>query len=262
MKKTLTLLLTVLLTTAAANAELVASFDSLTGLSQRSGNWGFNQDVGPANVAPVFNADGTATFQDGTDVLYLTHYDSPTSSNKSSVNFHDYTLTMTISGLQAGGNSNNTLNVLFNTSNLWGLCLSSSDNTKLTGLWQNAQWNNTNNQAFSFPTDAPFTLTAVMGGSKDNKPGTSVYINGKEVAFIKGLLASTEATGYQYCIGNNSSGTKGTSFTLHNMYVHDTALTAEEVADFYASIPEPASASLSLIGLAFLVCKRRRTALQ
>ncbi len=253
MKKTLTLLLTTLLTTAAANADLVASFDSLTSINQKSGDWGFN--TGVSSVNPVFNTDGTATFQGGTDVLYLTHYNA--SGTATEVNLHNYTLTMTISGLQAGGNSGNTLNALFTTSNTWGLCLSSNDNTKLTGLWSNAQWNNANNRAFSFPTDAPFTLTAVMGGSKNGHNGTLIYINGQEVAFMQGLLGST-VNSKQYTIGNNSGGTSGTAFTLHNLYVHDSILSAAQVADFYASIPEPATASLSLMGLAALLMRRKR----
>ncbi len=252
MKKTLTLLLTTLLSAAAANAELVASFSSLTSINQASGNWGFY--TGISNYNPVFNGDGTATFQGGTDALYLQHYGE--NDQPSSVDLANYTLTMTISGLQPGGNAGNTSNTLFNTANAWGLCLSSNDNTKLTAQTNSQQWNSSNNQAFSFPTDAPFTLTVTMG-SKNNTNGMYIYINGQEECFINGFYASTTSSN-KYCIGNTTAGNKGTSFTLHNLYVHDTRLSATEVADFYASIPEPATASLSLMGLAALLMRRKR----
>ncbi|HBN16798.1 MAG TPA: hypothetical protein DD422_01970 [Akkermansia sp.] len=231
-----------------ANAELVASFDSLTGISQTSGDWAF---LNNSAVNPLFE-NGTAIFQNGADVLYLKK------SDNSSFAANNQTLTMTISGLQPGGNAGNTLNALFTSSNTWGLCLSSSGQSKITGMWNNVQWNNANNRAISIP-EGTFTLTVTMG-TKNGQNGTLLYINGQEEAFISGLYGSSLNTN-QYCIGNNSSGNKGTSFTLHNLYLHDTRLTAEEVADFYAEIvPEPATATLGLLGLGILCFNRRRRA--
>ncbi len=231
-----------------ANADLVASFDSLTGISQTSGEWMFRRNDA---VQPLFE-NGTAIFQNGSDVLYLYK------NGNSTFSVENHTLTMTISGLQPGGNAGNTLNTLFNSSNNWGLCLKADDTSKITGVWNNAQWGDSRNQAISIP-EGTFTLTVTMA-TKNNQRGTSLYINGQEQAFIAGLYAGN-LTSNQYCIGNNSSGSKGTSFTLHNLYLHDTQLTAEEVADFYAEIvPEPATATLGLLGLDILCFNRRRRA--
>lgn len=53
----------------------------------------------------------------------------------------------------------------------------------------------------------------------------------------------------------------GMADAIEQLYVHDSALSQEQIGQLMAeiaSVPEPATASLSLLGLAALMMRRRR----
>lgn len=237
----------------AAIIDPICSFDSFTGIDQTSTNGIYHFNVGNRNNAPEFR-NGKAIF-DGSDILNITTASNPgTTDIAKAFGATGTTITMTISGLQLG---NSAPHALFTTNaSGWGLGLKNDGNTnKIAGIWGNAIWNNSNNTGTDIPSGS-FVLTATSLGAK-----TSIYINGTLAKEIDGLGSSTEA-GFKYlAIGDVMSGgpQKGAAFELENFYIHNQALNASQVANFVASIPEPATASLSLLGLSGLLLRRRKS---
>lgn len=143
-------------------------------------------------------------------------------------------------------------------SNIIGLCLDSDNTSVLTGLAGGAQWPNGNNRDISFPTGA-FTLTVAHTNN-----GTKVYIDGELKATISGLqYTSSNGQAHnmkQLNFGNSSSGSAGVNVTLNGLYIHNQTLTDAQVAAFVSSlsVPEPTTATLSLLALAGLAARRRR----
>ncbi len=140
--------------------------------------------------------------------------------------------------------------------NILGLCLDSENNSVLTGLANGSQWNDSRNQDIEFPSD-PFALTVAHTSN-----GTKVYVDGVLKATMSGLQYTGEThTMKQLNFGNTSGGNSGLNVTLSGLYIHNTALTDAQVSSFVTSlqyIPEPATATLSLLALAGLATRRRR----
>lgn len=232
----------------AAIIDPICSFDSFTGLDQTSTN-GSYKFVNTSN-APTFE-NGKAIF-DGSNLLTI----APVNGGNIAEAFGatGTTITMTISGLDLGKNQT-APNALFTIdASGWGLGLKNDgDTSKIAGIWNNVIWNDSRNKEVDIPSGS-FVLTATSLGAL-----TSIYINGHLATEINGLGSST-AAGFSFlAIGNLiDNSQKGASFELENFYIHDQALNANQVADFVASIPEPATASLSLLGLSCLLLRRRK----
>ena len=141
-------------------------------------------------------------------------------------------------------------------SNIAGLCLDSAGTSNLTGIAGGAQWDNSNNKDIAYPTSGTFTLTVAHTST-----GTKVYIDGSLKATMPGLqYTGAGHTRKQLNFGNTSSGSAGVNVNLEGLYIHNQALTDAQVEAFVESIsvPEPTTATLSLLALAGLAARRRR----
>lgn len=230
------------------------TFDHFTEVSQTSKDGNFQFHSGSHGRAPEF-IDGNAVFApSGNNILNITKTEGSSASLGAVGGATGTTVTMTISGLSIGeGDPPHAIFTAAASTIKWGLGL--TNDGKITGTWGNSVWNNERNIQLSIsPFTTPFILTTVSQNAN-----TLIYINGKLEGTIEGL-GSTSSTDISFLmIGSTTSGTqKGASFTLDNLYVHDRALDANEVAAFVASVPEPATASLGVLGLVGLMLRRRR----
>ena len=246
-------LLSVVMSASLTHAAIIApscTFDSFTGTDQKSLDGNFMFHSGSYGRAPEF-VEGTAVFgPEGTDILNITKV-SGASASLGNIGGNGTTITMTISGLSLGsGNAPHALFTATSNTSKWGLGLTADG--KLTGTWNDTIWGGGGNKQLDIDSGS-LVLTAVSQGSD-----TLVYVNGTYLNTLTGLGSST-GTGINYLmVGSTASGSdKGASFTLDNLYVHDRALNASEISDFVASIPEPATASLSLLGFSALLLRRR-----
>ncbi len=256
MKKTLTIAALALGLCSAASAAVIApslSYTEFTGVDQTVvvGDTTYSYHSGSYGYAPVFNADGSATFTN--DILNI--YASSGTADMGCIGGTGTTITMTISGLNYGTASDAGNHAIFTTTSgttKWGLGLNSDG--KITGTWGDNTYPTSGTvPAFDVPEDI-FILSATI-----NRNNTSIYINGELVGSVSGLCSSNNnAIAYLMVGSEASSRNAGADMTVHNLFIHNTALDADEVAAFVASIPEPATASLSLLGLAALAMRRRR----
>jgi MYXO-CTERM domain-containing protein len=109
-----------------------------------------------------------------------------------------------------------------------------------------------------------WTTITIVGDDSVTK-GVKLYVNG----ILKGAFDMTPATnwlnnnadGFQFAGSFRNEGTKvdfdGT-IELDNLLVYKTALTADEVKSLIVPVPEPTTATLSLLALAGLAARRRR----
>ncbi len=117
----------------------------------------------------------------------------------------------------------------------------------------NSNRGDTSENALSVGDKINITLSSV-GASGDNGQNVSVYVNGS--------LFDTLV--YNGNMNNSTSGYLGTwintDLVWGTIQTNEGALDASQIADFInpAPIPEPATASLSLLGLAALMMRRRR----
>ena len=243
--------------TFALNAEttLVASFDSFTSLAQKSKE-GKNTlgTAGDPKYSPKLNANGTITFGNGGNVLFLS---SSSGNLGSAFGNAGISVTMTVSNLSFVSGKTNALFTFHtnNNQNIEGVALT-SDN-KLKGIWNGTVWNDNKNTPVSISGKDKFTLTLTQTSTT-----TKLYIDGAYVATWTGLGSNTSSQIKQYNIGNTSVGNQGTTMTLHNLYFHSGALDAAGVRNFYNTrvIPEPSSFGLlaGLGALALVGARRRR----
>ena len=139
---------------------------------------------------------------------------------------------------------------LFNAKNSsvsWGVGLNTD--RKLQGLW--------NNTSYSGPvvdtplgTEGSLTISVVTGDL-----GTRIYFGDSTTYYSNSGLKFGNQQIDQILMD------AGLAESIEQLYIHDSLLSQEQVGQLMseiASIPEPATASLGLLGLAALMMRRRR----
>ena len=245
--------------TFALNAEttLVASFDSFTSLTQQSKEGNNTLKTASDTYNPTINGDGTITFSNGDNVLFLS---SANGNLGSAFGNAGISVTMTVSNLSFVSGKTNAL-FTFHTNaegynkNIEGVALITGNNLK--GIWSGSVWGSEKNTPVSIAGKNKFTLTLTQTSTT-----TKLYIDGVHAATWNDLGSGTTAQITQYNIGNTSVGNQGTTMTLHNLYFHSGALDEAGVRSFYKTqvIPEPSSFGLlaGLGALALVGARRRR----
>ena len=235
-------------------ATLVASFDSFTSLTQKSKEGNNTLKTTSDTYNPTINGDGTITFSNGDNVLFLS---SANGNLGSAFGNAGISVTMTVSNLSFVSDK---INALFtfhtkNYQNIEGVALTSDNNLK--GIWTGTVWGDNRNTPVSISGKDKFTLTLTQTSTT-----TKLYTDGALAATWSGLGSWTTAQITQYNIGNTSAGNQGTKMTLHNLYFHSGALDDAGVRNFYNTrvIPEPSSFGLlaGLGALALVGARRRR----
>ncbi len=242
--------------TFALNAQttLVASFDSFTSLTQQSKEGNNTLKTASGTYNPTLNANGTITFNNGGNVLYLA---SSSGNLGSAFGSAGISVTMTVSNLSFVSDK---INALFTfqaggLANVEGVALTSDNSLK--AIWGGSVWNNNSNTPVSIAGKDKFTLTFTQTSQT-----TKLYIDGAHAATWDGLGSGAALPIVQYNIGNTSVGNQGTTMTLHNLYFHSGVLDDAGVCSFYNTrvIPEPSSFGLlaGLGALALVGARRRR----
>ena len=134
-----------------------------------------------------------------------------------------------------------------NSSVYWGVGLT-TDRT-LQGLWNNSAYGNAYS---SSPLDSEGSLTISVVTGND---GTIIYVGDSDTSFTVPGLKFSNASLNEIIID------AGLAEAIEQLYIHNTDFTQEQVGQLMseiASIPEPATASLGLLGLAALMMRRRR----
>lgn len=129
----------------------------------------------------------------------------------------------------------------------WGVGINTSG--ALQGLWGNDAYNNG-------PTTSPLgsegklTISVVTG-----EQGTRIYVGNNTTYHTASGLKFGGVDITQILIN------AGLADAIEQLYVHDSALSQEQIGQLMSeigAIPEPATATLSLLGLAALMMRRRR----
>ncbi len=154
-------------------------------------------------------------------------------------------------------------------SSWWGVGTNTSEQAK--GWWNSGLYSNGPTSANSLASyaaeDGTITMTVVTGYTTDSQEGTRLYMGTNDTSFFTN-------TGLKFGAPNLTISTieigDSLSSAITQFYVFDTALSQTEVAEvinataqvtagtYIPAVPEPATASLSLLGLAALMMRRRR----
>lgn len=129
----------------------------------------------------------------------------------------------------------------------WGVGLT-TDRT-LQGLWQGAAFSGGPTTTV-LDSEGRLTISVVTGDL-----GTRIYLGSNDNFYTKDSLKFSNSIVNGLLLDKNLSG------AVEQLYVHDSVLTEEQVGQLMteiASVPEPATASLSLLGLVALMMRRRR----
>ncbi|MCD8063708.1 PEP-CTERM sorting domain-containing protein [Akkermansia sp.] len=129
----------------------------------------------------------------------------------------------------------------------WGVGLN-TDRT-LQGLWNNSAYSGGPTTS-TLGTEGTLTISVVTGDS-----GTCIYIGNSDIYYTAGGLKFGGVDITQILID------AGLADAIEQLYVHDSALSQEQIGQLMseiASVPEPATATLGLLGLAALMMRRRR----
>lgn len=160
------------------------------------------------------------------------------------------TMTMTMVLDLSKLNTPETYTALFNAkggSTSWGVGLN-TDRT-LKGLWNNVAYSSGPTTSV-LGTEGTLTISVVTGGV-----GTRIYLGSSGTYYSADKLRFSGADLTQILID------AGLADAVEQLYVHDSALSQEQIGQLMseiASVPEPATATLGLLGLAALVMRRRR----
>ncbi len=140
---------------------------------------------------------------------------------------------------------------LFNAQNdniSWGVGLN-TDRT-LQGLWNNTSYVSGPVVATPLGTEGSLTISVVTGDL-----GTRIYFGDSATYYTSSSLRFSNQQIVQILMD------AGLAEAIEQLYIHDSLLSQEQVGQLMseiASIPEPATASLGLLGLAALMMRRRR----
>lgn len=185
------------------------------------------------------------TTDGGNLVLFGTNFSQPVSSTNTRNNM---TVTMVLD--LAKINTPDAYTALFNAkggSVSWGVGLKTD--RALQGLWNNAVYNSGPTTS-SLGSEGTFTISVVTG-----ELGTRIYMGNNTTFHTNGALKFGGVDITQILIN------AGLADAIEQLYVHDSALSEEQVGQLMseiASVPEPATATLGLLGLAALMMRRRR----
>lgn len=184
------------------------------------------------------------TTESGNLVLSGTNFSRPVSSTNTRNNM---TVTMVLDLSRI--NTPETYTALFNAkggSVSWGVGLKTD--RALQGLWENAAYAGPITSALG--SEGTFTISVVT-----NNDGTRIYMGNNTTFHTNGGLKFGGVDITQILIN------AGLADAIEQLYVHDSALSQEQVGQLMseiASVPEPATATLGLLGLAALMMRRRR----
>ncbi len=137
----------------------------------------------------------------------------------------------------------------YSSSGAMGFGLDANGNIK--GQWGTSAYNWT---AGSMPTEGTITLTYVTGNHSGTTEGSRLYVGDSATYYTNNSLRTGGNT-YNKIEFNNLGG------AIKQAYVHNYCLTQAQVGTLMAetaAIPEPTTATLSLLALAGLAARRRR----
>lgn len=168
------------------------------------------------------------------------------------------TLTFVIDLSKLDTPDNNSL--LFSDNVKWGSAI--TPERELKGVWNNEVWSKDGEEHSDNYTTSPLGLTDTVvltfntGSPKANTDpnlGSScysqVYLNGELIGSAKGLAHGTSV---DTLFINDVFGD-----AIQSVYVHNKMLESQEVKELCRSIPEPTTATLSLLALVGLAARRR-----
>lgn len=121
----------------------------------------------------------------------------------------------------------------------------------IQGQWGTSGYNWS---AGAMPTEGTITLTYVAGNYSGTSEGSRLYV-GDSATFYSSTALKTANCDYNTIKLNNLGG------AIKQAYVHNYCLTQAQVSTLMAetaTIPEPTTATLSLLALAGLAARRRR----
>lgn len=185
------------------------------------------------------------TTNGGNLVLSGTNFSQPVSSTNTRNNM---TVTMVLD--LAKINTPDAYTALFNAkggSVSWGVGLKTD--RALQGLWNNGVYTS-GPITTALGSEGTFTISVVTG-----ELGTRIYMGNNTTFHTNGALKFGAVDITQILIN------AGLADAIEQLYVHDSALSEEQVGQLMseiASVPEPATATLGLLGLAALMMRRRR----
>lgn len=234
MKKTLSILMLAAgLSLTAATTLLDQSIAGYSDFSSRVADFGTRKD------AVTITTSGDNLLLSGTDVSFNQVIAGPRSTMTVS-------MVLDLSKLSTP----ESYTALFNTKGgniSWGVGVT-TDRT-LKGLWMNGAYSGGPTTA-QFAAAGTLTISVVTGDL-----GTRIYFGSNNTYHTAAGLMFGNADITQILID------AGMADAIEQLYVHDSALTQEQVGQLMteiASVPEPATASLSMLGLAALMMRRRR----
>ena len=137
----------------------------------------------------------------------------------------------------------------YSASGAMGFGVNADGNIK--GQWGTSEYNWS---AGPMPTEGTITLTYVTGNHSGTNEGSRLYVGDSATYYTNNSLKTGNAN-YNTIKFNNLGG------AIKQAYVHNYCLTQAQVGTLMAetaAIPEPTTATLSLLALAGLAARRRR----
>ncbi len=148
----------------------------------------------------------------------------------------------------------------------WGLGITSTGSLCMT--WQPNSSGSIANYAtlgYTVPTSGSLAISLVTGRylESENTEGSRLYVGDSNTYFTNTALKFGGTSITQLNVGGDRTDNSRLQAAVQQLYVHNTALTQPQVASLMAemaAVPEPATATLSLLGLACMAWRRRRAA--
>lgn len=258
MKKTICLLTASLIMAGAqaATTSVVAQWDDFSDLTRVWDGKNITITLNGGDSAPTVNADNHLVFngQNGSyaSMAFPAGFAPGWTDNTS------YGIQLTISGLQLSGE----LRQLFTYQGEVTSGVAASNSGLITSGNGITSWPGPDSAFGSGQISDTFTLT-VLQNSKQGS-GTRYYINGQYVGVDTSGWIATDAKWSGLQLGNSYMDNAGAEYTLENLalfHVDSVSTTDCDAAagEMYGRlVPEPAAASLGLLGLAALLMRRRR----